>query len=252
MRRRPGCAEAKADRMRRMTRLLPLIAMATALASPPAQAAPDPLEPVNRRIHAMNQLLQTHVLGPAADAYVAYTPPGVRQGVSNVFANLGEPITAISAVVAGDLPRAGNAALRFGINTTIGLGGATDAATPLGFARRPMAPADAVCSWGVASGPYLVLPLLGPSTLRDASTMVATGTALSNAVGAELFLGWRAGDLFTTYAAFHAELQQIDAQAIDSYALHRAAFLQRRAAACPADRLAMREAEELETADAAP
>jgi phospholipid-binding lipoprotein MlaA len=235
-----------------MTRLLPLIALAVGLAAPAAQAAPDPLEPVNRRIHAMNQLLQTHVLGPAAEAYVAYTPPGVRQGVSNVFANLGEPITAVSALVAGDLPRAGNAALRFGINTTIGLGGATDAATPLGFARRPMAPADAVCSWGVASGPYMVLPLLGPSTLRDASAMVATGTALSTAVGPELFLGWRAGDLFTTYAAFHAELQQIDAQAIDSYALHRAAFLQRRAAVCPADRLAAREAEALETADAAP
>lgn len=242
--------------MRRMTRLLPLIAMATALAAPPAQAAPDPLEPVNRRIHAMNQLLQTHVLGPAAEAYVAYTPPGVRQGVSNVFANLGEPITAVSAIVAGDLPRAGNAALRFGINSTLGLGGAADAAAPLGFARRPMAPADAVCSWGVASGPYLVLPLLGPSTLRDASTMVATGTALSHALGPEFFLGWRAGDLFTTYAEFHAELQQVNAQAIDSYALHRAAYLQRRAAACPADRVAQREDEEdvapLETADAAP
>lgn len=231
--------------MRRSTSLLPLVGLAIGLAAPAAQAAPDPLEPVNRRIHALNRLLQAHVLGPVAEAYVEYTPPGVREGVANAFANLGEPITAISAIAAGDLPRAANAALRFGINTTIGLGGVSDAAAPLGFARRPMAPADALCSWGVASGPYLVLPLLGPSTLRDAGAMVATGAALSQAVGPEVFLGWRAGDLFTAYAGFHAELQQVDAQALDSYALHRSAFLQRRAAACPADRTA--EAEEDDT-----
>ncbi len=94
---------------------------------------------------------------------------------------------------------------------------------------------------GVPSGPYLVLPLIGPSTLRDAGTMVATSAALSQMVGSEAFLGWRGTDLFTTYAAFHAELMQIDAQALDSYALHRSAFLQRRAAACPADRQAMAE-----------
>lgn len=233
--------------MRRSTSLLPCIGLVLGLAAPAAQAAPDPFEPVNRRIHALNQLLQAHVLGPAAEAYVAYTPPGVREGVANAFANLGEPITAISSLAAGDLPRAGNAALRFGINTTLGLGGVSDAAASFGFARRPMAPADAVCSWGVASGPYLVLPLLGPSTLRDAGTMIATGAALSQAVGSEVFLGWRSGDLFTTYAAFHAELQRIDAQALDSYAVHRSAFLQRRAATCPADRVA-----ELEDDDHAP
>ncbi|CAH0291195.1 VacJ family lipoprotein [Roseomonas sp. CECT 9278] len=224
--------------MPRSTGLLLLVALGVALAAAPAQAAPDPLEPVNRRIHALNRLLQAHVLGPVAEAYVDYTPPGVREGVANAFANLGEPITAISAIAAGDLGRAANAALRFGINTTLGLGGVSDAAAPLGFVRRPMAPADVLCGWGVGSGPYLVLPLIGPSTLRDASAMVATGAALSQAIGPDIVLGWRAGDLFTTYAGFHAELQQIDAQALDSYALHRSAFLQRRAATCTVDRRA--------------
>lgn len=226
--------------MRRSARFLPLMMLALGLAAP-AQAAPDPLEPVNRRIHALNRLLQAHVLGPVAEAYVDYTPPAVRDGVANALANLGEPITAVSSIAAGDLPRAGNAALRFGINTTLGLGGVADAAASLGFPRRPMATADAVCSWGVPSGPYLVLPLIGPSTLRDAGAMVATSAALSQLVGTEAFLGWRSGDLFTTYAAFHAELQQVDAQALDSYAVHRSAFLQRRAATCPADRVAMAE-----------
>jgi phospholipid-binding lipoprotein MlaA len=209
----------------------------------PAQAAPDPLEPVNRRVHALNRLLQSHLLGPVAAAYVAHTPPGVREGVANAVANLGEPVTAISSIAAGDVPRAANAALRFGINTTLGLGGVNDAAAALGFPRRPMTTADAVCGWGVPSGPYLVLPLLGPSTLRDAGTMVATSAALSQAVGTELFLGWRGTDLFTSYAAFHEELQQVEAQALDSYAVHRSAFLQRRAAVCPADGAAARAAE---------
>lgn len=224
--------------MRRSTGLLLFGALGAWLAAAPAHAAPDPLEPVNRRIHALNQLLQARVLGPVAEAYVEYTPPGLREGVANAFANLGEPITAISAVAVGDLPRAANAMLRFGINTTLGIGGVNDAAAPLGFARRPMATADAVCGWGVPSGPYLVLPLLGPSTLRDAGAMVATGAALSQVVGPEAFLAWRGGDLFTAYAGFHEELQRIDAQALDSYALHRSAFLQRRAVACPTDRLA--------------
>lgn len=224
--------------MRRSPFLIAFMALALAA---PAQAAPDPLEPLNRRVHALNRLLQVHVLGPAAEAYVEHVPPGLREGVANALSNLGEPITVVSSIVAGDLPRAGNAALRFGINTTLGLGGVADAATSLGLPRRPMATADAVCSWGVPSGPYLVLPLLGPSTLRDAGTMVATSAALSQMVGTEAFLGWRGTDLFTSYAAFHAELTQIDAQALDSYALHRSAFLQRRAAACPADRQAMAE-----------
>lgn len=229
-----------------------MIGLALGLGALPAHAAPDPLEPVNRRIHAFNRLLQAHVLGPVAEAYVERTPAGLREGVANAFANLGEPITAISAVAAGDLPRAANAALRFGINSTLGLAGVADPAASLGFPRRPMATADALCSWGVPSGPYLVLPLIGPSTLRDAGAMVATSAALSQAVGAEVFLGWRSGDLFTAYAAFHAELQRIDEQALDSYALHRSAFLQRRAATCPADRMAGLEEEDDTEVAAAP
>jgi phospholipid-binding lipoprotein MlaA len=175
---------------------------------------------------------------------MAATSPGFRAGVSNVLGNLGEPVSAVSSVAAGDLGRAANAALRFGINTTLGAAGIHDAATPLGFPRRPLPPADAVCRWGVPRGPFLVLPLLGPSTLRDAGTVALTGAALSQLVGAEAFLGWRATDLFTGYAPLHHELRRTDAEALDSYAIHRSAYLQRRAAACAVDRQAEAEAAE--------
>jgi phospholipid-binding lipoprotein MlaA len=211
------------------------IVLAALLAAAPAQAAPDPLEGVNRRIHAFNQLVRAHVLGPAAETYVAATSPGFRAGLGNALANLGEPISALSSVAAGEFERAANAAMRFGINTTLGLGGVRDAAAGMGFPRQPFAPADAACSWGVPSGPYLVLPLLGPSTLRDAAAAMATGAALSQAIGPEALLGWQSGEMFVGYAAIHAELQRIEATALDAYAVHRSIFLQRRAAVCPGD-----------------
>ncbi|WP_372618060.1 VacJ family lipoprotein [Falsiroseomonas sp.] len=226
---------------------LPLLALlAICQLASPAAAARDPLEPVNRRIHALNQGLQAWLLGPAVELYMAATTPGFRTGLSNALGNLGEPVSAVSSIAAGDFGRAANAALRFGINTTLGVGGIHDAATPLGFPRRPLPPADAVCSWGVPSGPFLVLPLLGPSTLRDAGTVALTSAALSQLVGQELFLGWRGSDLFTGYANVHHELRRIDAEALDSYAIHRSAYLQRRAAACAVDRHAATEAEEVE------
>ena len=224
--------------MQSPTRLLTLAAavLAASLPAGPAIAAADPLEPVNRRIHALNQQLQAWVLGPAAELWLSSTSPGFRAGVANALGNLGEPVSAVSSVAAGDLERAANAALRFGINTTLGIGGIEDAAAGLGFPRRPLAVADAVCGWGVPSGPFVVLPLLGPSTLRDAGATAVTGVALSQLVGPEAFLGWRAGDLFTGYAVVHHDLRRIEDEALDSYAVHRSAYLQRRAAACPADR----------------
>ncbi|WP_170979350.1 VacJ family lipoprotein [Roseomonas sp. HF4] len=214
------------------------------LAAVPVQAAPDPLEPLNRRVHALNRVMQSWVLTPAAEAYVAVTPPGVRRGIGNALANLGEPVSALSGLAAGQLGIAANAMLRFGINTTLGLGGAQDAATGLGFPRRPFAMTDALCSWGVPSGPFLVLPVLGPSTLRDAGATIATHAALAQALGTELVAGWRAGDLFAGYVEVHADLGAIEAAALDSYALHRSAYLQRRAASCPADRAALAEQEQ--------
>jgi phospholipid-binding lipoprotein MlaA len=225
------------------TALLPLALSAAVLWAAPAAAAGDPLEPLNRRIHALNQGLQARLLGPAAELYIASTSPGFRAGLSNALGNLGEPVSAVTSLAVGEFGRAANAALRFGINTTLGLGGINDAATPLGFPPRPLPPADVACRWGVPSGPYLVLPLLGPSTLRDAGAVAATGAALSQLVGPEVFLPWRAGDLFTGYAGIHAELRRIEAEALDSYALHRSAYLQRRAAACAVDRAALEEAE---------
>jgi phospholipid-binding lipoprotein MlaA len=206
-----------------------------ALAGPASAQGGDPLERVNRYTHGLNAALRAHVLTPAARAYVGQVPAEVRQGIGQALSNLGEPVTAIAGLAGGEFAIAGNALQRFGINTVLGYGGVRDVAAERGLAPRPFGLADAACGWGVPSGPYLVLPVLGPSTLRDAAASIATGLALSQALGAEALLGWQAGSSFHGYAEIHRDLDAADAQALDPYAMQRSAHLQRRARACPGD-----------------
>ena len=209
--------------------------LALILAATPALAVGDPLEPVNRHVHAFNLLAQRHLLGPMARAYAGWTPAPVREGVANALANLGEPVTAASALLAGDVTLAAQAAARFGINTTLGYGGMRDTAAEMGYPPVRIGVADALCRWGVPSGPYLVLPLLGPSTLRDAGGMIATSLALSHAIGGDTVLAWSAATSWTEYAALHPALMRIETQALDLYATHRSLYRQRRAASCGND-----------------
>lgn len=205
--------------------------------SPPAAASGggDPLEGINRYTHGFNAVVREHVLTPVARLYVEQVPDGVRQGIGQALSNLGEPVTALAGLAGGEFEVAANALQRFGINTVLGWGGVRDAAAARGFAPRPYAMADAACGWGVPSGPYLVLPLFGPSTLRDATATLATSLALSQAVGPDAVLAWQAGTSFHGYAEAHRDLDAADAQALDAYAMQRSAHLQRRAQACPGD-----------------
>lgn len=211
--------------------------LAAAAASPARAAADDPFEAANRRVHAFNQVVRARVLGPLAELYLSAVPAEVRRSVGNALANLNEPITALSGLAAGELGLAANAAARFGINSTLGLAGVRDRAAEMGYPRRAFGLADAACRWGVPRGPFLVLPLLGPSTLRDAGALMAQSAALSQALGSEVVLAWRTGDAFVGYADLHPELERTDALALDPYAVYRSAYLQRRAAACPTDRV---------------
>jgi phospholipid-binding lipoprotein MlaA len=216
-------------------RRLALCCLLIGIALPPVARAADPFEAVNRRTHAFNRVVQQRVLGPAAEFFLAHTSSGFRHGAAGVLANLGEPVTALSSLAAGDTARALNAAARFGINSTLGLAGIRDRAATMGYPQRRFTVADALCRWGVPGGPFLVLPLLGPSTLRDAGAMAATGTALSQVIGPDSLLVWNGTEAFLDYTRLHQELAQIEATALDAYAVQRSAYLQRRAALCPVD-----------------
>lgn len=126
----------------------------------------DPLIRANRKVLALNLRADRYVLKPAAQAY-SKLPRPVRRGVGNFFSNLGEPTTVANDLLQGKLRMAGRDAGRFVINTLFGWFGAFDVATALGIPKREEDFGQTLAVWGVPAGPYLVLPLLGPSNLRD-------------------------------------------------------------------------------------
>jgi phospholipid-binding lipoprotein MlaA len=220
--------------------LRPLL-LASLLLAPAAEAAPDPLEAFNRRMHGFNEIVQAQALAPLAALWRAHVPAGARQGIGNAVANLGEPLTALSGLAAGEVDLAWHATARFGINATLGWGGWRDAAAERGWERRRMAPGEAACAWGVPSGPYLVLPLLGPSTLRDATAGLVASAALAQGVGAAPVAGWHGAEAFLLYERLEVELGRVSAESLDAYATIRSAQAQQRARRCAADRLAAEE-----------
>lgn len=138
---------------------------------------PDPWEPVNRAVFRFNDTLDTYALRPVAKVYDRFVPEFLNDGVTNVFNNLGEPKNLINNLLQGKLHDAGVDLGRFLMNTTVGVVGTFDVATRMGLQRNDEDFGQTLGAWGVESGPYVVLPLFGPSTLRDGSAFAAEGLA---------------------------------------------------------------------------
>ncbi|MBA6389650.1 VacJ family lipoprotein [Colwellia sp. BRX10-3] len=132
----------------------------------------DPWEGFNRRMYYFNAKADEYVLLPIVDRYKQITPDIVETGLSNFFNNLGEISTFINSLLQFKFSVAGETFGRFTLNSTLGLAGLIDVATPIGFAEQNEDFGQTLGFWGVGSGPYLVLPLLGPSSLRDATGLV--------------------------------------------------------------------------------
>ena len=135
------------------------------------QQTNDPLEPMNRYFFDVNIFLQEFWLKPLAGMYNAALPQQAQNGVHNFLANLKQPWTAVNDALQGNLGRAGEAATRFAINSTVGVGGLFDWATDWGYPEHEEDFGQTLGAWGVDSGPYLMLPLIGPSDLRDAAAL---------------------------------------------------------------------------------
>lgn len=126
----------------------------------------DPLERANRAVLNFNFKVDRFVLKPVAKTY-AKLPRPMRNGVGNFFSNLGQPTTIINDLLQGKWAHAGRDTGRFAINTTLGFFGLMDVATALDLPKRNEDFGQTLAVWGVPAGPYLVVPLLGPSNLRD-------------------------------------------------------------------------------------
>ncbi len=148
--------------------LLAAAAVLAGCASGPTADANDPFQPYNRGMNEVNRGADRAVLKPVASAYRAVVPGPVRAGVSNFFANLGDAWSAANSVLQFKVRQAGEDAGRFAMNTVFGIGGLFDIASRAGIDRHNEDFGTTLGHWGVPSGPYLVLPLFGPSTVRDA------------------------------------------------------------------------------------
>ena len=190
----------------------------------------DPLEGLNRATYRFNDAVDEAVFKPVAKGYQAVTPTFFRAGVTNLFTNIGDVATALNNLLQGKAGDAASDTGRFLINSTLGVLGLFDVATPMGLEKHNEDFGQTLGVWGVNSGPFLMLPLMGPSTLRDAagrpvdayagySRYVDHIPSRNSAFGLEII------DLRANLLGASSTL---DAAALDKYQFVRDAYLQRR------------------------
>lgn len=190
----------------------------------------DPWESWNRGVYKVNDKLDRAVLKPVAKTYVRAVPAPARTGISNVLSNLKMSTVAINDALQGKFRAAAVDVARFALNLTVGFGGLLDPATEAGLARNDEEFGQTLGVWGVPSGPYLELPFLGPSDVRDGPARIVdffTGPLhyTRNAeVGWSIF-GMGLVDLRADLLTLEPTLDNV----YDPYAFIRDAYLQRRA-----------------------
>ena len=183
---------------------------ATACATSPETEAGmvhDPYEGWNRNVYAFNEAVDKAALEPAARAYRAITPGFARQGVRNFLSNLNAPVVFVNDVLQGEPDRAGDTFYRFFVNTTVGVVGLWDAAAHFGVEGHSEDFGQTLAVWGAEPGPFLVLPILGPSNPRD-----LTGTIVDRAFDPFTWIQFEDEDLDTQIAVGRGVLGALSAR----------------------------------------
>jgi len=214
--------------------LLSMTCLFVGCASIPAGVEPsarDPWEPFNRSVFEFNEGLDKYLLKPIVAAYRFILPEIVRDGIYNFFSNYSDIYTALQNLLQGKPDLAFNDLMRVAVNTLFGLGGLMDVATPGGLPKHKEDWGQTFGVWGVPSGPYLVLPFFGPSTIRDTFGTAADletdylfkyipDVGLRNSI-----TGLRVINARNT---FYEAGDLLDGAALDKYSFVRDAYLQRR------------------------
>lgn len=194
----------------------------------------DPAEPTNRAIFEFNQALDKAIFKPVAYAYKEYTPVPLQKGIHNVLNNLRSPIIFANDLLQGKLSRAWDTLARFFINSTIGVAGLGDPAAEFGFKHHNEDFGQTLATWGMPEGPYIVLPVFGPSNPRDTIGLVVDALVdplniwLSN-TNREEFIFARAGARgIDERARNYDALEDLEKSSLDFYASLRSLYRQRR------------------------
>ena len=228
-----------------------LAACASAPTTAGENANPDPLEPMNRAVFGFNMTVDRAVLEPTARAYRAIVPGVVRDRIRSFIDNLAEPRIFVNDVLQGRGDAAGITFARFFVNTTAGLAGLFDQATGGGLTRQSGDFGQTLYTWGVADGPYLVLPFFGPSNVRDAAGLGVDlyTTPPSSLLGGENAKGVEWGmavvDGIDQRERNIEVIEEIKKSALDLYAHMRSLWRQHRASELRAARGEAQSPEEL-------
>lgn len=190
----------------------------------------DPLEPFNRGVYQFNDAVDAAVLKPVARVYRDVLPDRVRQGIGNFFGNLEDVWSAVNNALQFKGQAAIDSIKRFGVNTFVGWGGIFDVATEMDIEKHTKDFGHTLGYWGVAPGPYLVLPLLGSSTLRDTIALPVDfkGDLVANISNVPTRNTATAVRVIDTRSALLKASSMLEQAALDQYLFTRDAYLQRR------------------------
>jgi len=195
----------------------------------PANPA-DPLESMNRSIYSFNEGVDEAIFKPVATAYQNVTPRVARQGVTNFFDNLGDAWSFVNNVLQGQGQGAYNSMVRFSVNSVLGIGGLFDIASEAGIERQKQDFGQTLGRWGMPTGPYLVLPFWGPSTVRDSAGLVVD--AFGYPANTMDDVRWRNSLFGLRMVNNRANLLKagdvLDSVALDKYSLVRDVYLRSR------------------------
>jgi phospholipid-binding lipoprotein MlaA len=200
--------------------------------------ANDPFEPMNRAVFGLDETFDKYVILPAASVYLYNLPSPLRNGLHNAVANLDLPVTFANDVLQGEMSLAGETLKRFVFNSTAGLGGIVDVATPAGLPAHTSDFGQTLAKMGVGEGPFLVLPIIGPEPPRDLlGDVVDLGIDPLTHVPADWLLSVRVGTAvglhivnpFEAHARNIFLRQELEKDSLDPYATMRSTYRQVRA-----------------------
>ena len=228
-----------AARFARLALTVVLAISAAACATTDGPATPsisdpyDPIEGTNRKLFAVNQAIDGVVIEPAAKTYRAVTTKRVRRGAANFLDNMRSPVILVNDLLQGEFKRAGVTFSRFALNTTIGFYGTFDPAERLGLPYHSEDFGQTLAVWGVPSGPYLVIPPFGPTTLRDGAARFVDAAFdpfnyLNDPAGDYIRYTRTGGTALSAREAVIEPLAELEAGSLDYYVALRSVFLQAR------------------------
>lgn len=190
----------------------------------------DPLEGVNRAIYGFNKFLDKVLLKPIAKTYRFIVPEAGRKVVRNVLRNLTEPVTFVNSILQGDVENTFTTFWRFSLNSTFGLGGIFDFAEEAGLEHRPEDFGQTIGIYGAGNGPFLMIPVMGPSNTRDAFGAVADAfTDPFNYAHEDFVLGRTVAKGISAREDKLELIDEIERTSLDPYATLRSLYTQKRA-----------------------